>query len=357
MFATLTPNFASALIIPADAEGYVGEITPDKRSFFFKIYNNGRGGTIGMNNQIKTCASFKEESIYSRYLFKIPGTNEYGLRLVNTSLSDTENANNYLVAAINGVINTKRFGWGGGTAQSDTFTLVRSKGSSKSLSQRGPLCWEVDYTSMLAEVSLYISTYSIYAQGKIKPGYYQFSPIMWTAVTPSSNASSGYEKGETLSWGSSPITVLKNCNVSTNSETYINFNPQLSKNYSSPTLLDNKLASMQVSCPDSGNLYIVIKPYNDLVSGSNTGMKMVGNKNNEDAPTPYISVSDGNKSVSNNVCGNNATSAFKYFDGQSIGSIKQNSPIMKLLSFNLCAKGSIPTDAYKGSIDVSFIVE
>lgn len=358
------PLLTKALVIPDNGTGYIGELTPPQSYMSLNSSGNYYGAAVGVNNVVDYCS--KNSAQWQSFLFPFPGSQEgeYGLKLYNKNVSEAENRENYLVAAINGIVAIDAVYYQNGTPSPTRITLRRGKEISRTeeysnqFVYRHPMCW-YGYISRVRNTSLRISSYSIYAVGHVKPGIYDFvAPIYFTtAQTATSGGTNPDLSSIPFSFGNGPIHVLKTCNVSPASSTNIQFAAQLAQNFKSAKLLEQSVASMLVSCPHSGNMYVTLKPYNELVNGSKTGMTMsptIPLKNKEVAP--YITVSDATKTITNAVCNNNSSEALEFYAGQPSGKYNGGS-VYKSLSFNLCANGNIPTNTYKGSIDVSFLIE
>ncbi|HBC5916318.1 TPA: hypothetical protein KEY36_002907 [Proteus mirabilis] len=358
------PLLTKALVIPDNGTGYIGELTPPQSYMLLYSSGNRYGAAVGVNNVVDYCS--KNSAQWQSFLFPFPGSQEgeYGLKLYNKNVSEAENRENYLVAAINGTLTINSVYGNNGTITPTRITLRRGKEVSRTadypreFSYRHPMCW-FGSVSRVDNTSLRISSYSIYAVGHVKPGIYDFvAPVYFTAAQTATVSGDPPDlKSVPFSFGNGPIHVLKTCNVSPASSTNIQFATQLAQNFKSAKLLEQSVASMLVSCPHSGNMYVTLKPYNELVNGSKTGMTMSSNiplKDKEVAP--YITVSDAAKKITNAVCNNNSSEALEFYAGQSMGKYNGGT-VYKLLSFNLCANGNIPTNTYKGSIDVSFLIE
>ncbi|MDC9734925.1 hypothetical protein [Proteus mirabilis] len=356
------PLLTKALVIPDNGTGYIGELTPPQSYMLLYSSGNRYGAAVGVNNVVDYCS--KNSAQWQSFLFPFPGSQEgeYGLKLYNKNASEAENRENYLVAAINGTLTINSVYSNNGTYTPTRITLRRGKEVSRTadypseFSYRHPMCWFGRF-SRVDNTSLRISSYSIYAVGHVKPGIYDFvAPVYFTTAQTATEAPPDLSSVP-FSFGNGPIHVLKTCNVSPASSTNIQFAAQLAQNFKSAKLLEQNVASMLVSCPHSGNMYVTLKPYNELVNGSKTGMTMSSNiplKDKEVAP--YITVSDAAKKITNAVCNNNSSEALEFYAGQSMGKYNGGT-VYKLLSFNLCANGNIPTNTYKGSIDVSFLIE
>ncbi len=356
------PLLTKALVIPDNGTGYIGELTPPQSYMSLSSSGNTYGAAVGVNNVVDYCS--KNSAQWQSFLFPFPGSQEgeYGLKLYNKNASEAENRENYLVAAINGIVSIDAVYYQNGTYSPTRITLRRGKEVSRTAEYadqfvyRHPMCW-YGYISRVNNTSLRISSYSIYAVGHVKPGIYDFvAPIYFTTAQTATDAPPDLSSVP-FSFGNGPIHVLKTCNVSPASSTNIQFAIQLAQNFKSAKLLEQSVASMLVSCPHSGNMYVTLKPYNELVNGSKTGMTMspsIPLKNKEVAP--YITVSDATKTITNAVCNNNSSEALEFYAGQPSGKYNGGS-VYKSLSFNLCANGNIPTNIYKGSIDVSFLIE
>lgn len=353
-----------ALNVPDGSNGYIGEFYPTQSYLNVRVSNANRAqGTIGINNTKSYCN--KSNNGVGDFLFPLPGgqDGEYGLKLYNKNASPEENKTNYLVAAINGKIVIQHSPSNQGMRLSAFIDLNRGKASdirgenSNTIITNGPLCWYGFYTRFESS-QLNINSYSIYAVGNVKPGIYDFvRPLYWSAAQPKTGGGGYIVDTVPFSFDDGPIHVLKKCNVTPMSSTNIQFAPQLAKQYSSPKLLDKYLAGIMVSCPNNGSLYVSLKPFGELVDSSKTGMKMKpDNPLNANEAAPYISVSDGEKSVTDAICNKNDSNAFEFYNGKQLGSYKDSS-LMKSLSFNLCAQGNVPANNYKGSIDVSILVE
>ncbi|EMH1104431.1 hypothetical protein V6A50_001094 [Proteus mirabilis] len=308
------PLLTKALVIPDNGTGYIGELTPPQSYMSLSSSGNTYGAAVGVNNVVDYCS--KNSAQWQSFLFPFPGSQEgeYGLKLYNKNASEAENRENYLVAAINGIVSIDAVYYQNGLPSPTKITLRRGKEISRTeeysnqFVYRHPMCW-YGYISRVNNTSLRISSYSIYAVGHVKPGIYDFvAPIYFTtAQTATSGGANPDLSSVPFSFGNGPIHVLK--------------------------------------------------PYNELVNASKTGMTMSPNiplKDKEVAP--YITVSDAAKKITNTVCNNNSAEALEFYAGQSLGKYNGGS-VYKSLSFNLCANGNIPTNTYKGSIDVSFLIE
>lgn len=358
------PLLTKALVIPENGTGYIGELTPPKSFIYLNSSGNRYGAAVGVNNVIDYCS--KNSSQWPSFLFPFPGSQEgeYGLKLYNKNVSAAENKENYLVAAINGTLTIKSVYGSNGSYTPTRITLRRGKEVSRTAEYpqefvyRHPMCWYGN-TSRIDTTDLIISSYSIYAVGHVKPGVYEFvAPIYFTvAQTATTSGDPPDIVSAPFSFGNGPIHVLKMCNVTPASSTNVQFASQLAQNFKSAKLLDQKVANMLVSCPHSGDLFVTLKPYNELVSASKTGMVMTpATPLKEKEVAPYITVSDADKTITNAVCNKNSSEALEFYAGQSLGKYNE-SAVYKSLSFNLCANGNIPTNTYKGSIDVSFLIE
>ena len=98
------PLLTKALVIPDNGTGYIGELTPPQSYISLRSSGNYYGAAVGVNNVVDYCS--KNSAQWQSFLFPFPGSQEgeYGLKLYNKNVSEAENRENYLVAAINGIV-------------------------------------------------------------------------------------------------------------------------------------------------------------------------------------------------------------------------------------------------------------
>ena len=101
------PLLTKALVIPDNGTGYIGELTPPQSYMSLSSSGNTYGAAVGVNNVVDYCS--KNSAQWQSFLFPFPGSQEgeYGLKLYNKNVSEEENRENYLVAAINGIVSMR----------------------------------------------------------------------------------------------------------------------------------------------------------------------------------------------------------------------------------------------------------
>ncbi|HFK8543960.1 TPA: hypothetical protein ACG0QJ_002912 [Proteus mirabilis] len=203
-----------------------------------------------------------------------------------------------------------------------------------------------------------ISGYSVYAIGSLEPGSYSLAKEHSFYVSVSLSSGSGTTTRPNFLDSSTKITVnaLKACDVTPQTATSINYRSQIAQKFSTPTKLDENIASINVDCPYAGNVHITLRPFNTLIKGSDTGMELMGTKAQESGNAlPYV-VTSLTSQQQNTICEPNSSDALSY-----VGSNKLVNAMPKVfnqtLYFNLCANGNIPADRYSGSVDVAILVE
>lgn len=205
--------------------------------------------------------------------------------------------------------------------------------------------------------SITITSYSAYAIGPLEPGEYTMSERSKFSVYIS--ISSGFNavaKPPLLTPADTVhINALKACDVIPQSNTNIQFPNQLAKNYTTPTKLAESIASISVNCPyDNKNVHLTLSPFNNLVSGSHTGMELSASKAENITTLPYVVASL--KSTTSSICQANAQEALQLVGSNKLTSQNMQSFIQNI-NFNLCANGNIKSDKYTGAINVAVLIE
>lgn len=220
----------------------------------------------------------------------------------------------------------------------------------------------------VTSTSVTLSSYGLFAIGPIKPGRYSqatttnsdgtFYQRAYARLVESGAGTSGAVVLKPLLLDASTkiqINALKSCDVVPQSMTTINYATQFAKNYTSPTKLAENIASINVNCPYAGNVHLTLKPFNNLVAGSHTGMELAGTKKQEsDKSLPYV-VTSLKSQPQNSICESNAGEALSYIGSTKLGA--QEKTFNQTLYYNLCANGNIASDRYSGSIDATFLIE
>ncbi|EKT60858.1 hypothetical protein OO7_02136 [Providencia sneebia DSM 19967] len=211
---------------------------------------------------------------------------------------------------------------------------------------------ELDYTGT-------ITSFSAYAPSKLKKGRFFAKDrlIMIHRVNPYSGVSSDLYKNTFIEeYQDLGVFVIDTCQVSSITNTNIDFGTQLAGTYQKPTSLANALAQLNVSCVNRGsNYFISIKPNNMLDPGNHMGMTLAPVSGNAE-DLPYIATSIGTDAKGDKVCEPNSSKALDYTESKQLVSTTGKN-FVQGLNFALCVNGKIAPGGYRGSLDVSFLVE
>lgn len=213
----------------------------------------------------------------------------------------------------------------------------------------------VDGSDKVHSLTLTISSYSAYAIGPLEAGEYAMRDgskfYAYINVSPSFKI---VTKTLLSSTDNVNIKALKACDVIPQTSTNIQFPTQIAKNYATPTKLADNLASISVNCPYANkNIYLTLSPFNNLVSGSETGMEL--STNGSDITTlPYVVASL--KSAQSNICQANAQEALRLVGSNKLAQQNMKSFTQNII-FNLCANGNIKANKYTGAINVAILIE
>ncbi|MDC6136243.1 hypothetical protein [Proteus mirabilis] len=213
----------------------------------------------------------------------------------------------------------------------------------------------VDGSDKVHSLTLTISSYSAYAIGPLEAGEYAMrDDSKFYAVIRTSSGSSASSQTLLSSTDNVNIKALKACDVIPQTSTNIQFPTQIAKNYATPTKLADNLASISVNCPYANkNIYLTLSPFNNLVSGSETGMEL--STNGSDITTlPYVVASL--KSAQSNICQANAQEALRLVGSNKLAQQNMKSFTQNII-FNLCANGNIKANKYTGAINVAILIE
>ncbi|HBC5018894.1 TPA: hypothetical protein KET99_003190 [Proteus mirabilis] len=201
-----------------------------------------------------------------------------------------------------------------------------------------------------------MSSYSAYAIGPLEAGEYAMRDgSKFYANISTSPGSSVDSKTLLSSMDNVNIKALKACDVIPQTSTNIQFPTQIAKNYATPTKLADNLASISVNCPYANkNIYLTLSPFNNLVSGSETGMELSTSSTENITTLPYVVASL--KSAQSNICQANAQEALRFVGSNKLAQQNMKSFTQNII-FNLCANGNIKANKYTGAINVAILIE
>ncbi|HEI8692568.1 TPA: hypothetical protein SMO68_003412, partial [Proteus mirabilis] len=113
--------------------------------------------------------------------------------------------------------------------------------------------------------------------------------------------------------------------------------------------------SISVNCPYANkNIYLTLSPFNNLVSGSETGMELSTNGSENITTLPYVVASL--KSAQSSICQANAQEALRLVGSNKLAQQNMKSFTQNII-FNLCANGNIKANKYTGAINVAILIE
>ncbi|WP_350419790.1 hypothetical protein [Proteus mirabilis] len=359
---------ALELSVPIGSTGYLGEVTPPVGSTT-KNY-----GMVSPKLQANTpYISFNWEP-YRFVMEPLPFYPEIGR--AGVAIYNKSNPKGAFIVLAPSGYGTLRYKRANGTYENASFLFSRSQTTAMTnmynnfSSDFGELSWGllprqgnsnffsaryVDGSDKVHSLTLTISSYSAYAIGPLEAGEYAMrDDSKFYAVIRTSSGSSASSQTLLSSTDNVNIKALKACDVIPQTSTNIQFPTQIAKNYATPTKLADNLASISVNCPYANkNIYLTLSPFNNLVSGSETGMEL--STNGSDITTlPYVVASL--KSAQSNICQANAQEALRLVGSNKLAQQNMKSFTQNII-FNLCANGNIKANKYTGAINVAILIE
>lgn len=360
---------ALELSVPIGSTGYLGEVTPPVGSTT-KNYGMVRSVLEANTPYI----SFRWEP--SRFVIgKLPFYPEIGR--VGVAIYNKSNPKGAFIVLAPSGYGTLRYKRANGTYENASFSFSRSKTTAMTnmynnfSSNSDELSWGllprqgnsdffsaryVDGSDKVHSLTLTISSYSAYAIGPLEAGEYAMRDgSKFYANISTSPSSSANSKTLLSSTDNVNIKALKACDVIPQTSTNIQFPTQIAKNYATPTKLADNLASISVNCPYANkNIYLTLSPFNNLVSGSETGMELSTSSTENITTLPYVVASL--KSAQSNICQANAQDALRLVGSNKLAQQNMKSFTQNIL-FNLCANGNIKANKYAGAINVAILIE
>lgn len=345
--------------IPAGATGFVGTMAYTGRLPIGAGTTGDYYDIFGFSTTTSSCSTFANvDAAQKGSIEAVPGqSGVYGIKLVNTSNPQ----GGYILAAPNIDYAFRILSRNGGYPDSRYITVVNSKATSidNNLSEIGPLCYKV-HSSYVSDggPSTYLRGFNLYAVGNLMPGKFALAKPLYEIAK-------GTDWGDEYFWDSfepfsfntmDTIEVLNTCDITPTTPTNIIYGNQLAKNFSTATLVESIPAGITFNCSQSGTSSIFLRPRNQLVATSSTGMSLTPSKSTTTV-VPYIVTSLGSTDRSNALCADNASGALKYFNLQNLKGVTAGTPNMLTYYFSLCAKGDIKPDNYTGSMDVQIVVQ
>ncbi|HCU0915673.1 TPA: hypothetical protein OUF72_003383 [Proteus mirabilis] len=359
---------ALELSVPIGSTGYLGEVTPPVGSITLEY---GMVKSVLEANRPYIGFQWEPYRLAIESLPFYPEIGRAGVAIYNKS--NPKGA--FIVLAPSGY-GTLRYKRANGTYENASFLFSRSQTTAMTnmynnfSSDFGELSWGllprqgnsnffsaryVDGSDKVHSLTLTISSYSAYAIGPLEAGEYAMrDDSKFYAVIRTSSGSSASSQTLLSSTDNVNIKALKACDVIPQTSTNIQFPTQIAKNYATPTKLADNLASISVNCPYANkNIYLTLSPFNNLVSGSETGMEL--STNGSDITTlPYVVASL--KSAQSNICQANAQEALRLVGSNKLAQQNMKSFTQNII-FNLCANGNIKANKYTGAINVAILIE
>ncbi|HEK0658269.1 TPA: hypothetical protein SMP34_003693 [Proteus mirabilis] len=360
---------ALELSVPIGSTGYLGEVTPPVGSITLKY-----GMVKPVLEANMPYVSFRWEP-YRFVMDTLPFYPEIGR--VGVAIYNKNNPKGAFIVLAPSGYGLLRYKRANGTFENASFSFSRSETTSMTNmynnfpSTTKNLAWGlfprqgnsnffsaryVDGSDKVHSLTLTISSYSAYAIGPLEAGEYAMrEDSKFYANISTSPGSSVDTKTLLSSTDNVNIKALKACDVIPQTSTNIQFPTQIAKNYATPTKLADNLASISVNCPYANkNIYLTLSPFNNLVSGSETGMELSTSSTENITTLPYVVASL--KSAQSNICQANAQDALRLVGSNKLAQQDMKSFTQNII-FNLCANGNIKANKYTGAINVAILIE
>ncbi|OOQ53424.1 hypothetical protein A0O00_03050 [Proteus mirabilis] len=360
---------ALELSVPIGSTGYLGEVTPPVGSITLKY-----GMVKPVLEANMPYVSFRWEP-YRLVMDTLPFYPEIGR--VGVAIYNKNNPKGAFIVLAPSGYGLLRYKRANGTFENASFSFSRSETTSMTNmynnfpSTTKNLAWGlfprqgnsnffsaryVDGSDKVHSLTLTISSYSAYAIGPLEAGEYAMrEDSKFYANISTSPGSSVDTKTLLSSTDNVNIKALKACDVIPQTTTNIQFPTQIAKNYATPTKLADNLASISVNCPYANkNIYLTLSPFNNLVSGSETGMELSTSSTENITTLPYVVASL--KSAQSNICQANAQDALRLVGSNKLAQQNMKSFTQNII-FNLCANGNIKANKYTGAINVAILIE
>ncbi|AZG98305.1 hypothetical protein [Proteus mirabilis] len=360
---------ALELSVPIGSTGYLGEVTPPVGSITLKY-----GMVKPVLEANMPYVSFRWEP-YRFVMDTLPFYPEIGR--VGVAIYNKNNPKGAFIVLAPSGYGLLRYKRANGTFENASFSFSRSETTSMTNmynnfpSTTKNLAWGlfprqgnsnffsaryVDGSDKVHSLTLTISSYSAYAIGPLEAGEYAMrEDSKFYANISTSPGSSVDTKTLLSSTDNVNIKALKACDVIPQTTTNIQFPTQIAKNYATPTKLADNLASISVNCPYANkNIYLTLSPFNNLVSGSETGMELSTSSTENITTLPYVVASL--KSAQSNICQANAQDALRLVGSNKLAQQNMKSFTQNII-FNLCANGNIKANKYTGAINVAILIE
>lgn len=360
---------ALELSVPIGSTGYLGEVTPPVGSTTLKY-----GMVKPVLEANMPYVSFRWEP-YRLVMDTLPFYPEIGR--VGVAIYNKNNPKGAFIVLAPSGYGLLRYKRANGTFENASFSFSRSETTSMTNmynnfpSTTKNLAWGlfprqgnsnffsaryVDGSDKVHSLTLTISSYSAYAIGPLEAGEYAMrEDSKFYANISTSPGSSVDTKTLLSSTDNVNIKALKACDVIPQTSTNIQFPTQIAKNYATPTKLADNLASISVNCPYANkNIYLTLSPFNNLVSGSETGMELSTSSTENITTLPYVVASL--KSAQSNICQANAQEALRLVGSNKLAQQNMKSFTQNII-FNLCANGNIKANKYTGAINVAILIE
>ncbi|MBG2990951.1 hypothetical protein I4607_04725 [Proteus mirabilis] len=360
---------ALELSVPIGSTGYLGEVTPPVGSITLKY-----GMVKPVLEANMPYVSFRWEP-YRLVMDTLPFYPEIGR--VGVAIYNKNNPKGAFIVLAPSGYGLLRYKRANGTFENASFSFSRSETTSMTNmynnfpSTTKNLAWGlfprqgnsnffsaryVDGSDKVHSLTLTISSYSAYAIGPLEAGEYAMrEDSKFYANISTSPGSSVDTKTLLSSTDNVNIKALKACDVIPQTSTNIQFPTQIAKNYATPTKLADNLASISVNCPYANkNIYLTLSPFNNLVSGSETGMELSTSSTENITTLPYVVASL--KSAQSNICQANAQDALRFVGSNKLAQQNMKSFTQNII-FNLCANGNIKANKYTGAINVAILIE
>ncbi|EOE1184436.1 hypothetical protein [Proteus mirabilis] len=360
---------ALELSVPIGSTGYLGEVTPPVGSITLKY-----GMVKPVLEANMPYVSFRWEP-YRFVMDTLPFYPEIGR--VGVAIYNKNNPKGAFIVLAPSGYGLLRYKRANGTFENASFSFSRSETTSMTNmynnfpSTTKNLAWGlfprqgnsnffsaryVDGSDKVHSLTLTISSYSAYAIGPLEAGEYAMrEDSKFYANISTSPGSSVDTKTLLSSTDNVNIKALKACDVIPQTTTNIQFLTQIAKNYATPTKLADNLASISVNCPYANkNIYLTLSPFNNLVSGSETGMELSTSSTENITTLPYVVASL--KSAQSNICQANAQEALRLVGSNKLAQQNMKSFTQNII-FNLCANGNIKANKYTGAINVAILIE
>ncbi|HBC5916134.1 TPA: hypothetical protein SMU38_000485 [Proteus mirabilis] len=360
---------ALELSVPIGSTGYLGEVTPPVGSITLKY-----GMVKPVLEANMPYVSFRWEP-YRLVMDTLPFYPEIGR--VGVAIYNKNNPKGAFIVLAPSGYGLLRYKRANGTFENASFSFSRSETTSMTNmynnfpSTTKNLAWGlfprqgnsnffsaryVDGSDKVHSLTLTISSYSAYAIGPLEAGEYAMrEDSKFYANISTSPGSSVDTKTLLSSTDNVNIKALKACDVIPQTSTNIQFPTQIAKNYATPTKLADNLASISVNCPYANkNIYLTLSPFNNLVSGSETGMELSTSSTENITTLPYVVASL--KSAQSNICQANAQDALRLVGSNKLAQQDMKSFTQNII-FNLCANGNIKANKYTGAINVAILIE